>query len=135
MSEAQEKDHDAPEEKQEETQLASENNNDEGAENSEESPRESIEEYHVSSDLDHEYIQEVVNQVLDHYDQSSALIMNLSQIETISTAAIQAFISINNYAKSHDKSLQWKAPSEDFIESFNTLGLYSQMMQMEIINE
>ncbi|MEM6602789.1 MAG: STAS domain-containing protein [Pseudomonadota bacterium] len=90
--------------------------------------------YVLESVVDPEYLSKVAKYVIDYYASHEDLKIDASHIENMSTAAVQTFVSINRYAKDNDKSLQWLSPTDSFIDSFNNLGLYSEMMQMEIAN-
>lgn len=88
--------------------------------------------YVISGSLDTDDIDKIVAFVTEHYKDHDELQFNLEHIETVGTAAVQAFISINRYAKSNNKELQWQGSTPVFIDAFNTLGLYSEIMKMEI---
>ena len=86
----------------------------------------------LEASMDHEALNDLTQKILAHFKENDSLELNISALEDVNTACVQAFISINRYAKTNDKSLKWISPSSSFVDSFNTLGLYSEMMQMEM---
>lgn len=88
--------------------------------------------YTVNISLEYHNIEKIIDVIAEHFKKSDDLQIDVSKIDEISTAAVQAFICVNRYAKSNHKNLEWVSPSNAFINSFNTLGLYSEMMKMEM---
>lgn len=82
--------------------------------------------------LDHDALNDITKKILEHFKENDTLEIDASALEDANTACIQAFISMNRYAITNNKSLKWLSPSNSFVDSFNTLGLYSEMMQMEM---
>ena len=103
----------------------------EAAESAEETEEESGS-LSLEAALDHDALNALTAKILEHFKNNDDLEIDASALEDANTACIQAFIIINRYAKTNNKNLKWLSPSDSFVESFNTLGLYSEMMQMEM---
>ena len=59
------------------------------------------------------------------------ILIDLSEAEYVTTAAVQALVSINRYSLKKDNQIKWKAPSQGLTDAFNHLGFYPDMMKME----
>lgn len=76
-------------------------------------------------------IQAFVDTVLGQLQIADEIYVNLEQAQTISTATVQAIISVNRYACDKQKKIKWQNPSTGFSDAFNNLGFYSEMMKLE----
>ncbi len=87
--------------------------------------------YIMKNEMSLDEIQNFVDDIANQMNSNDLIYINLEQAERISTATVQAIISLNRYAGENDKKIKWQNPSTGFSDAFNNLGFYSEMMKLE----
>ncbi len=87
--------------------------------------------YTMQKSMSLDEIQDFVDDISNQFNVSNLIQINLGELETVSTATVQAVISLNRYACDSDKKIKWQNPTTGFSDAFNNLGFYSEMMKLE----
>jgi hypothetical protein len=87
--------------------------------------------YTMQQSMSLDEIQDFVDDISNQFNSSNLIQINLGDLETVSTATVQAVISLNRYACDNDKKIKWQNPTTGFSDAFNNLGFYSEMMKLE----
>ncbi len=87
--------------------------------------------YIMQKSMSLDEIQDFVDEISNQFNSSNLIQINLGELETVSTATVQAVISLNRYACDSDKKIKWQNPTTGFSDAFNNLGFYSEMMKLE----
>lgn len=87
--------------------------------------------YTLQKSMSLDEIQDFVEDICNQFNVSNLIQINLGELETVSTATVQAVISLNRYACDSDKKIKWQNPTTGFSDAFNNLGFYSEMMKLE----
>jgi ABC-type transporter Mla MlaB component len=87
--------------------------------------------YDMQQDMTLDEVQNFLDGIVNQLRKHDIICVNLEQAEKISTATVQAIISLNRYACDNQKKIKWQNPSTGFSDAFNNLGFYSEMMKLE----
>jgi ABC-type transporter Mla MlaB component len=87
--------------------------------------------YTMKNEMSLDEIQNFVDDIANQLNNHNLIYINLQEAERISTATVQAIISLNRHAGDNDKKIKWQNPSTGFSDAFNNLGFYSEMMKLE----
>lgn len=77
----------------------------------------------LASNVDQQYAQQLLEEILANIDTQSAFVINASAVERMGTPGAQVLVSLNNYCKENSLQIRIDHPSAQFISAFRDLGL------------
>ena len=91
------------------------------------------ENYILKNEISLDEIQDFIDEIFQQLSAQATVTIDLSKVDTMTTALIQSIISLNRHAEDLEKKIIWQNPTPAFSDAFNNLGFYSEMMKLEFV--